>query len=168
MDGLAKLCRLAPFMRSAFMAKLEIVGGRFLYNLDADAGKGSPKRRDDVELVRFGYFCIKVSSKLQARIPPRMNTALESLQAQGPFLPDLQVVIDAHQADRGGTQDGKVSVGKPQLTQDFNYDGTHSWTIFRLCMSMIDRLPNQYPRIDLDEKSGLTISKKVRELFRTE
>jgi hypothetical protein len=168
MNGLAKLSRLAPFMRSTLMAKLEIVDGRFLYNLDADAGKGSPKRLDDVELVRFGYFCIKVSSKLQARIPSRMKTALESLQAQGPFLPDLQVVIDAHQADRDRTQDEKVSVGKPQLTHDFNYDGTHSWIIFSLCMSMIDRLPNQYPRIDLDKKSGLTISKKVRELLRIE
>jgi hypothetical protein len=148
------------------MAKLEIVGGRFLYNIDADVGKGSPNRLDDVELVRFGYFCVKVNPKLQARTSSRMKAALESRQPQGPFLPDLQAIIEAHQADRGGTQDGKVSVGRPQLTNDFNYDGTHSWIIFSLCMSMIDRLPNQYPRIDLDEKSGLTISKKVRELFR--
>lgn len=150
------------------MAKLEIVGGRFLFNVEADVGKASPNRLNDVELVRFGYFCVKVSSTLRSRTSPRIKAALDVMRSNGPFAPDLQEVIDAHQNDRGGTRDGKVSVGKPQLTHSFNYDSEHSWIIFSLCMSMIERLPDTYPRIDMDDFSGMEISKNVRELFRIE
>jgi hypothetical protein len=147
------------------MAKLEIIHGRGLFNLDADVGRASPNRLDDVELVRFGYFCLKVSSSLRSRTSPRVKAALESLNPRGPFAPDLDEVISAHQSDRGGTQDGKVSVGKPQATHSFNYDTKNSWIIFSLSMPMIERIPNLYPRIDIDAISGPEISKKVRELF---
>ena len=127
-----------------------------------------PNRLDDVELVRFGYYCAKVSVKIRPLISPRMRTSLDVMQSKGPYRPDLQNVIDAHQQVRGGTKDGKVSVGKPQVTHSFSYDSKHSWIIFGLTLPMVEYMPDEYPRIDVDDQSGPEISKRVRELFRIE
>ena len=148
------------------MAKLEINDGFFFFNLDADVGRIAPNRFDDVELVRFGYFCKKNNPAVQSLMSAREIVTLQAMQPRGPYLADLQEVIDAHQESRGGTQDGKVSVGKPQSTHNVRYDGVHSWIIYVLCENMSKVLSDTYPRIDLHDQSGVEISKTVRKLFR--
>ena len=147
------------------MAKLEIIGGILLFNLDADVGKLSPNRIDDVELVRFGYIGKKNSPNVVGRLTPRETAALQALRPRGGYDSDIQEVINAHQESRGGTQDGKVSVGKSQLAHGPRYDNKHAWIIYNLCHNMADAFPYIYPRIDLHELSGPDISKRVRQLL---
>ena len=147
------------------MAKLEIISNTFVFNLDADVGKASPNKLDDVELVRFGYFCKKNNPIAQPLISAREKVALQTMQPRGPYRADLQEVIDANQESRGGPQDGKVSVGKAQIIHSGSYDGAHIWIIYVLDKNMRDVLPSIWPRIDLHDQSGLEISKKVLELF---
>ena len=149
------------------MAKLEIKQDQFFFNLNADVGRVSPNKIDDVELVRFGYFCVKSDPKKLLLLPTRLQVALQAMQPRGPYLADLQEVIDAHQEKRGGTQDGKVSVGKEQFISG-KYDSNHLFIIYALCNAMADFLPNMYPRIDLHERSGIEISKTVQVLFRVD
>ena len=149
------------------MAKLEIKQYQFFFNLDADVGRASPNKLDDVELVRFGYFCVKSDPKKFLILPTRFKVALQSMQPRGPYLADLQGVIDAHQEHRGGTQDGKVSVGKAQFILG-RYDSKHLFMIYALCNAIADFLPNMYPRIDLHDQSGIEISKRVQVLFRVD
>ena len=146
------------------MAKLEIILGKLLFNLDHDVGRNSPNRLDDVELVRFGYFCAKVSPKLLAKHSAEMKVALQNLRTDGPYLSDLQDVIDIHQRTRGGPQDGKISTGKSRATHSFSYDSQHSWIIFSLSGLMFERIPDTYPRIDLEDQSGSEISRRIQEL----
>ena len=147
------------------MTKLEYLDGQFFFNLDADVGKMSPNRIEDVELVRFGYFCKKSNPRALLLMSAREKVSVLALQPRGPYRSDLQEAIDAHQENRGGTQDGKVSVGKPQLSHGERYDRAHVWIIFTLCYNLAAVLPNIYPRIDLHDQSGPEISKRVRELF---
>ena len=147
------------------MAKFEIISDKVVFNLNADVGRMAPNKLDDVELVRFGYFCMKNDPQAQNLIPASMKVALQAMQPKGPYFADLQKVIDAHEEARGGTQDGKVTVGKAQFLHTVIYDGVHSWIIYTLGRNMRDFLPNMYPRIDLHDQSGPEISKRVLELF---
>ncbi len=141
------------------MAKVEIIGGVLFFNLDADVGRLSANKIDDVELVRFGYIRKKNSPNVVGRLSPREIAALQALRPRGGSDSDIQEVIDAHQESRGGTQDGKVSVGKSQITHGPRYDNKHAWIIYNLCHNMADAFPYIYPRIDQHELSGPDISK---------
>ena len=147
------------------MAKFEIISDKVVFNLNADVGRMAPNKLDDVELVRFGYFCMKNNPKSLLSMPPRHKAALQAMQPRGPYFADLQEVIDAHQEARGGTRDGKVSVGKGQIFHTGIYDGVHMWIIYVLSNNMRIFIPDIFPRIDLHNQSGLEISKRVLELF---
>lgn len=135
------------------------------FNLDGDVGKLSRNLLADVELVRFGYFCKGISPLVKSNLSDREKKALQSLKTKGPYFPDLQEMIDAHQQVRGGTQDGKVSVGKPNIANQGKYDRDHFWIIFNLCHNMADAFPKIYPRIDLHEMAGLELKKVLPPLF---
>ena len=149
------------------MAKLESISGKFFFNLTADVGRNSPNRLDDVELVRYGYFCLSRRPDVQVQISPELKLAFANMRSLGPYGPDLQAVIDLHQQARGkdSTIDGKVSVGKPQITHSSRYNDKLSWIIFVLCRAMIDHVPDTYPRIDIEFESGNEIAKTVADLF---
>lgn len=148
------------------MAKFENDQGFFEFNLTADVGKASPNRLDDVELVRFGYFCLGRNPQA-TQITPRLKAALQRMKSNGPHGPDLQEVIDAHQQARGGTQDGKVSIGKAQIRkgQSLRYDDKHSWIIYILTANMFSNNPDGFPRIDQEIDAGNAISATVAEMF---
>ena len=147
------------------MAKLEISGDVMFFNLDADVGRMAPNRIDDVELVRFGYFCQRSRPENQPNLTARQKVSLQAMQPNGPYFADLQEVIDAHQENRGGTQDGKVSTGKSQIAPAGLYDSVHMWIIYALTNNMRLFLPDIFPRIDLHAQSGVEISKRIRQLF---
>ena len=148
------------------MARFESDQGFFEFNLTTDVGKASPNRLDDVELVRYGYFCLGRNRQV-TQITPRLRTALQRMRSVGVYGSDLQEVIDAHQQARGGTQDGKVSVGKAQARkgQSLRYDDIHSWIIYILTANMANNNPDGFPRIDQEIEAGDAISATVAAMF---
>ena len=148
------------------MARFESDQGFFEFNLTTDVGKASPNRLDDVELVRFGYLCLGRNRQV-TQITPRLRTALQRMRSVGVYSSDLQEVIDAHQQARGGTQDGKVSVGKAQARkgQSLRYDDKHSWIIYILTANMFNNNPDGFPRIDQEIDTGDAISATVAAMF---
>jgi hypothetical protein len=45
------------------VAVAELNGRAFRWNLTANVGPGQPNKLDDVELVRFGYICMRQNLK---------------------------------------------------------------------------------------------------------
>ena len=106
--------------------------GRFFFNLSQDVGPGCPNAADDVEFVRFGYYCMGTNP--QNTLSPAANkAAYAAVPLQGPFDAQLQQVIRLHQAERGGAQDGKVSTIK---NASGSY-GERSWILVPLNNNMI-------------------------------
>ena len=96
------------------IAVAEVKGKFFRWNLSANVGPQQPNKLDDVELVRFGYFCMRENKQFPAK--PEVRAALQEMRNSGPFAQDLANVIVAHQRSRGGTQDGRVSVANVSFT----------------------------------------------------
>lgn len=147
------------------MAQGEMFKTTFYWNISKDVGRGKPNLIDDVELVRYGYHCMRQDHVYMQRFGSEFRTAVMAMDSRGPYGADLQNVIDAHQRHRGGTQDGCVSVMKINTLQTVKYDGQHSWILWSLHLSMVVALRNLYPRIDLDSFSGPDISRTVRNCF---
>ena len=147
------------------IAVAEVKGQAFRWNLSSSVGSGQINRLDDVELVRFGYNCLKQNKKF----PPSaaLLPALRAMKTFGEFDQDLADVIVAHQKDRGGTQDGIVSVANVTFTSTNRelYDRKHSWIIIALCNNMIDVAGDVYPRVDKHPESGPEISRSVKSIF---
>jgi hypothetical protein len=135
----------------------------FRWNIDANVGPRQKNNLDDVELVRFGYACM--NSDPTARVTPNLRTALINCITFGPFGDDLAAVIKQHQIQRGGTQDGIVSVGKFSSTHREVYDTQHAWIIYVLGNFMMNVTGEKFPRIDLHPLSGPILSARVREIF---
>lgn len=136
---------------------------RFAFNIDANVGVNCPNKLDDVQLVQFGYF-----AKGQA---PDTSPTLKALCAKvvpgAPYTgapnDPLTLVIKAHQAERGGTQDGHVSVLPPNGAT-LSYDGKHSFMILVLNNNMLDITKNDYPRIDKHPSCPSVLKQRVRML----
>lgn len=146
-------------------AVAELSGQAFRWNLSADVGSRQPNRLDDVELVRFGYYCMSQDTRFPP--DPKLRPVLQAMRSLGPFDQDLANVIVTHQRNRRPTQDGKVSVAKVSFTSTNRerYDGAHSWIIISLNNNMIDIAGDVYPRIDKHPASGPEVSKAVKKIF---
>lgn len=145
------------------MVQVLVVGSLFRWNLSRNVGRTQPNILDDVELVRFGYYCMSLNPK--SGIRSKMKAELDAMKPAGAYAADLQKVIDAHQKLRGGTQDGHVSVGRGNITNTEFYDGKHSWIIAGLNNHMVDICRDIYPRIDKHLQSGPEITRKVKEIL---
>jgi hypothetical protein len=145
------------------MAQIFLIGGFFRWNLTYNVGRNQPNALDDVELVRFGYACMARNP----HFPPKaaVTDVLSKMRLAGPYGDDLQAVIDAHQADRGGTQDGAISVDRGTTFNHERYDSTHGWIIALLNNNMLDVIGDIYPRIDKSDFSGPAISAIVKKLL---
>jgi hypothetical protein len=121
---------------------------------------------DDVELVRFGYNCMRLNTRFPTT-DPGLLSALKAMRRTGGFDQDLADVIVAHQRSRGGTQDGIVSVARISATSKNRerYDGAHSWIIVALDNNMVDVAADVYPRIDKHPDSGFGVSSAVKKVF---
>ncbi len=137
-------------------------GGRVFLNINNHVGFGRPNRLDDVELVRFGYFATRASSHPSgAEVRQALAGPLAAVSPAGPFGPDLDAMIRAHQKFRGGTQDGCVS---PIHGSTADY-GPITFMLVGLNNNMCDLMPGIYPRIDQSPQSGAAVSQAVRAMF---
>ena len=121
-------------------------GTLFFWNLSANVGRSSPNKIDDVQLVQLGYAC----AAKDPSVDPKMRAIFALVVPGAPYsgLPNdpLTIAIVADQKDRGGTQDGHISV----LTNlaGGTYDGSHAFIIVGLNFSMRAAIPEAFPRID--------------------
>jgi hypothetical protein len=123
-------------------------GPRFLFNLNANVGPSCANRQDDVEFVQLGYYAMVRDPKNASLLRPTERSALEkvipgSAYTGGPAEP-LTLAIRAHEASRGGTQDGHVSVARTPGA----YDSKHAFIVVALNLAILDTLKGEYPRID--------------------
>lgn len=138
-------------------------GKAFRWNLTADVGPGQRNLGDDVDFVRFGYFCMMINPI--SRKSPELQAALNKLRPAGRFDTDLAEVIRVHQKDRGGKQDGIVSVEKATNANRETYDGAHVWIVAVLNNNMRDITSDDYPRIDKHQSSGVMLMAAVKNIM---
>ncbi len=118
------------------------------WNVDANVGLASPNRDDDVQLVQLGY---SIMANVM-RFPP----ALRAIYAQvkpgtrctGQRDDPLVKAIIAHQASRGGTQDGHVSTIRTASGAYTDMSGLHGYMLIALVNNIYDTMPHDIPRID--------------------
>lgn len=150
------------------VAAVFIRGGRsgsIMWNLTNEVGLGKANNLDDVELVRLGYFSMGRDPNAQPLLSQRERDALAKVRSKGPFDLDLDECIRAHEAGRGGTQDGFISVMKFTEVNSGRYDHKHRWIIMVLNSNMVGVIP-QFPRIDLSDDAGPQISSSVANICR--
>jgi hypothetical protein len=140
-------------------------GTVFRWNLTAPVGPMQPNKLDDVEYVRFAYFCLGQNPKSTSRLD--LKAQIDQLALAGPFDQDLADLIRAHQSLRGGTQDGIVSVERISATSTNRelYDSAHAWMLSSLSNNIIDITIDIFPRIDLHSRSGPEVSRVVKAIF---
>ena len=92
-------------------------GNKFFYNIDAKVGARAPNRGVDVQLVQFGYFAMLRSPKNAITLSAAERDAFSKIVlgklCTGAEDDPLVRAIRAHEASRGGTQDGLVSELRP-------------------------------------------------------
>jgi hypothetical protein len=133
------------------MVKPLILNGQFgpkvFINLSANVGPQSPNKPDDVQFVQLGYLSMSQSPLLRGRLSQAEREAFGKIKPgafySGASDDPLTVAIRAHEAGRGGTQDGHVSVATGST-----YDGTHSFIIVPLNNAIRDMMVRDFPRVD--------------------
>ena len=123
---------------------------RFFGNLSANVGTKSPNKPDDVQLVQLGYACAARSPQFSAATRAICATVVPGAPYSGQETDALTRAIRAHEKERGGAQDGHVSV----LTNFTNpiYDGVHVFIIVALNTQIRKQLPGNFPRLDKHPK----------------
>lgn len=123
---------------------------RFFWNLSANVGVKSPNNTDDVQLVQLGYACAALSSQFSAATRAICATVVPGAPYTGQETDPLTRAIRAHEKERGGAQDGHVSVLQ-NLTNP-SYDGVHVFIIVALNTQMRRQLVGNFPRLDKHPK----------------
>jgi hypothetical protein len=151
-----------------FIATLP-TGKRFFYNIEAKVGVRSPNRELDVQLVQFGYFAMLRSPKnattLSAAERDTFSKIVLGTACNGTENDPLVRAIRAHEASRGGTQDGFVSELKPGHISYKDTKGPHTLVLVPLNNSMRDIMGGRYPRIDLHDSCPKKLKDFVKGLF---
>lgn len=133
--------------------------GKFFWNLSAKVGPGQINKADDVDLVRFGFICIKQNPRVMVGQRLAMKPLLDRMRPFGPFDNDLADVIVAEQKIRGGMQDKIISPAQLSAANQGSYDGgRHVWLIVPLNNNMAAIANSVYPRIDRHPQSGPSLS----------
>ena len=138
-------------------------GEMVLWNVSAEVGRGKTNRADDVELARLGYFYANRNPAPSRH--PAFRTALAAVKPTGGFADDLDACIRAHEAARGGPQDGYISVMKHASGQfqKFTFDHKHQWIVVHLNAELINHT-KVFPRIDLIPECGLSLKATVAKI----
>ena len=123
-------------------------GPRVFLNISGNVGPGSPNRADDVQLVQLGYASMLLSPQAQGQLNQAERRAFAAVKPGVPYFgaadDPLTVSIRAHEASRGGAQDGLVSVARGA-----SYDGgKHTFIIIALNNAIRDTMIQDFPRVD--------------------
>ncbi|MFO1161957.1 MAG: hypothetical protein U1E60_24175 [Reyranellaceae bacterium] len=144
-------------------------GNKFFYNINAKVGARAVNRGIDVQLVQFGYFAMLRSPKNVGTLSVAERDAFSNINlgmpCDGTEMDPLVRSIRAHQASRGGTQDGLVTELKPGHISYSDATGLHTLMLVALNNSMRDLMEGRYPRIDLHDSCPADLKKFVTELF---
>lgn len=144
-------------------------GDRFFWNIDTKVGLRSPNQPLDVQLVQFGYFAVLRSPVNQGRLSPEETDAFSKIALGTPCSGQeddpLVRAIRAHEASRGGTQDGVVSPLSQGHVIYSDAQGQHALILVALNNSMKDILGDQYPRIDKHDQCPADLKALVGSYF---
>lgn len=123
------------------------IGSRVFLNVSGNVGPGGPNHPDDVQLVQLGYQSMLLSPVNQKLLSPAEREAFAKVKPGAPYSgaadDPLTVAIRAHEASRGGAQDGHVSVARGG-----SYDGKHSFIVIALNNAIRDTMTRDFPRLD--------------------
>ncbi len=119
----------------------------FFWNVSANVGAKSPNRPDDVQLVQLGYACAAYDTFYDAALRATFASVIPGGPYFGQENEPLTRAIRAHEKQRGGSQDGHVSV--PNSLTNASYDGgAHTFLIVSLNYQLRRQLPGNFPRLD--------------------
>jgi hypothetical protein len=138
------------------MVKAVVIGGRFALNLSHPVGPQCPNQADDVQLVKFGYFCKGSNPAGFAKDPSAQpiwlkvaeNNGLSAHYTGGVNEP-LTTAIWYHQNLINGIKDGKVSPFRDNNTQYSDGRVYRDYVLGELIANMCDLYKQLWPRIDL-------------------
>lgn len=131
----------------------------FFWNVSYAVGRGKPNRLDDVELVRYGFNCMRNTHG--ADLGPEGLAYFPRLKIFGPFGDDLHEVIVFYQKMSGHPQDGCV---RPTPQYAPRLAGLVP-TIVGLNMFMRRHEGEIYPRIERSNATGAEVSRVCAQFF---
>lgn len=147
-------------MVQPIIAKLA-AGKIYFMNLDGNVGLNSPNLIDDVQLVQFGFLAMAANNTFSAADRAVFAAVVPGAAYSGSPTDPLTLAIKRHQASRGGTQDGHVSV----MTGTMMYadgSGNHTFQLVALMNNIRDFTVGLYPRIDRHARCPPALAAKVR------
>jgi hypothetical protein len=134
------------------------------FNISANVGPNCPNRREDVEMVQFGYFAASMASDVPGDLKPVYSKVVPGATYTGAPGDPLTLAIAAHERSRGGTQDGHVS--KLHGTGAYNCHHQHLGMIMlALTNCMRQLLGRDFPRIDKHPKCPAGLAASIRRTF---
>lgn len=136
----------------------------YFLNIDANVGVASPNKAEDVQLVQFGFHAMANAASgvgFSAADKAIFAAVVPGAPYSGAPNDPLTVAIKRHQAIRGGTQDGHVSVMTGNLTY-VDSTGPHSFQLAALINNIRDFTKPIYPRIDKHAKCPPLLAAKVK------
>lgn len=137
----------------------------FMFNIHSHVGTGMLNQLDDVEFCRLAYTVMR---KLGVNSNPKSGAlvaAIANVKPSGPFGPDLDAAIRAHQAYQGGSQDGRVSPLTNPVMAETGYGGGHMWLVSIYDGNLSKQMPGAYPRLDLHPMCGPALRASVQKMF---
>ena len=138
---------------------------RFLWNIDGNVGVSSPNKKEDVELVQFGYFAMSQVLKSNAKVKAIAAAVVPGAGYSGAANDPLTLAILAHQQARGGTQDKHVSPVHGAVESYNAPDGPHTFMLTALMNNMSVLMPDDFPRIDKHPRCPAELKKVIRKLM---
>ena len=121
---------------------------RFYWNIDANVGAGSPNRNDDVQLVQLAYAIMAARPDTPAGDKAVYALVRPGFPCTGLEADPLVRAIRTHQARRGGTQDGHVSVIAANSGIYPYGTGAAVFMLIALVNNIFDAMPANFPRLD--------------------
>ena len=103
---------------------------------------------EDVELVQFGYFAAASNVQTKPALRPIFADVEPGAKYVGALDDPLTIAIVAHQRDRGGTQDGVISVASTANERYRVGGGFVTFQVIALTNNLFDLAPLDYPRLD--------------------
>ncbi|BDC53010.1 hypothetical protein F183_A53250 [Bryobacterales bacterium F-183] len=119
---------------------------RFFWNLDGNVGPGCPNKIEDVQLVQLGFHCKANNPKYP--ITPASKAIYSAVVPGAPYTggynDPLSIAIRQFQKERGGPQDGRVSVisGSGMISDKLGF------MMVALNNNISDCITNNWPFID--------------------